>query len=66
MKVIDLIIKLQQLNPNRTVMFDATKENADMFKLVSIDEAEEIETSEGEQYVLLTCLADEPPRQSMN
>ncbi len=58
MKAIDLIIRLQQLPPNMEVMFDATNDGSEMFKLVSVDECEEIETESREKFILLSCEVD--------
>ena len=53
MTVIDLIIKLQQMPQNMEVMFDETKNEAEMFKFTSIDGCEEIETATGEKIISL-------------
>jgi len=65
MKVIELITALQEMDPNQEVMFDATKDDAEMFKFVSIDDVAEIQTSEGEHFVMLSC-GVEHPEQNQN
>lgn len=54
MKVIDLIIKLQQCDQNLPVCLDVTKEGSPIFKIVSIDSCEEIETSTDYKCVMLS------------
>jgi len=53
MKVIDLIIALQQQDPNLDVVKDMTKEPSDVWKLAFIHGVEEVNTPEGEKYVML-------------
>jgi len=53
MKVIDLIIQLQKMPPNKEVILDQTNPDMDMFKFVGINTVEEIET-DGEEFVLLS------------
>lgn len=56
MQVIDLIIKLQQLDANMEVLFDLTphSEYTKFFKFVGVNECEDIITSEGEKVALLS------------
>lgn len=54
MKVIDLIIKLQQMPPNKEVMLDHTTEGATMFKFVEVNEVSECRTATGEDIVLVS------------
>jgi hypothetical protein len=54
MKVIDLIIKLQDLPPNMDVMIDQTVEGSTMFKFCEINSADELETAAGEKMVVLS------------
>lgn len=58
MRVIDLIIRLQQMPLNLEVVWDATKDEAGRFKFESIDGCVEIETSEKEKFVALHCGVD--------
>ena len=53
MLVIDLIIKLQQLNPNLKVMVDITKEGAECFNFISLADADEVVTNMDERLCLL-------------
>lgn len=53
MKVIDLIIKLQQLPLDMKVMIDASNENTDMWKFKALAEADEVETPTGDKFVAL-------------
>jgi hypothetical protein len=54
MKVIDLIIKLQQMPPNMEVMLDVTSGNGNMFHFKEINEVEEIETALKEKMVVIS------------
>jgi hypothetical protein len=54
MKVIDLIIKLQQMPPNMDVMLDATTNEGTMFHFKEINEVEEVETALGEKMVVIS------------
>jgi len=69
MKVIDLIIKLQDLDPNMQVLVDVTKDDSNMFRLVELAEAEEVgiegNKGETEQVFLLMPGFPEKP-QNMN
>lgn len=42
MKVIDVIIALQQIDPNMDVMIDSTTENMEMFHLMSLVSISEV------------------------
>jgi hypothetical protein len=59
MKVIDVIIMLRKMPLNVEVMVDMTGDNAEVFKLKSIEGCDEIETAAGEKVVLLHCGLDE-------
>lgn len=60
MTVLDLILQLQQLPQNLQVVFDAGSEDAEMFKLATIDIVDEIETADGGKYVMLSCGVEFP------
>ena len=53
MKVIDLILKLKQLDPNRTVVVDVSPVNSEGFHLVSVADCDEIDVPTGEKYVMV-------------
>ena len=61
MRVIDAIIALQQQDPNMEIVFDATQPDAEMFKFVSVDIIEEIETEDGDKFVMLACGLEKSP-----
>lgn len=65
MKAIDLIIELQKCDPNVEVVFDATNDGAEMFKLMSVDQVDEIKTPENDKYIMLSC-GVERPKQNNN
>lgn len=46
MKVIDAIIKLQQLDPNMTILLDVTPQGSKMFHFAELAEIEEVEQEE--------------------
>lgn len=46
MKVIDAIIKLQQLDPNMTILMDVTPAGSKMFHFAELAEIEEVEEDE--------------------
>lgn len=54
MKVIDLIIALQDLPPNMEVMLDHTTEESTMFKFVELNHVDEVLTSTNEKIVILS------------
>ena len=53
MTVTELIEQLKDLNPDLEVMIDATIPGSGMFKLTSLIDVCEIQTPEGEEYILL-------------
>jgi len=53
MKVIDLIIKLQNLPPNHEVMLDFTPDNSNMFKFASIETADEFDIDDSGNLVVI-------------
>jgi hypothetical protein len=60
MRVKDLIKKLEDMPQDMEVLFDATPSDAEMFKLVSVDEIDEVEDSDGNKFVLLACGLETP------
>lgn len=46
MKVIDLIIALQNCDPNKEVFFDVTKEGMDMWKMCGVNFCDEVGTGD--------------------
>jgi hypothetical protein len=54
MKVIDLINKLEKLNPDKEVMVDQTTENSMLFKFTEITFVDEVDTALGESIVLIS------------
>lgn len=53
MTVIDLIIALQNVNPNLEVVKDMSKDGSEFWKLEFIEGAEEIELATGDKVVIL-------------
>ncbi len=62
MTVIDLIIRLQQLDPNKTVVLDATKDNAKVFHFLEVANADEVVTPDNQLLILLTPFEYEEPQ----
>lgn len=65
MTVIDLIIKLQKLPPNKEVILDFTKPGMEIFKLLGIHSVEEIEAG-GQEFVMLTGMNYEEDETNLN
>lgn len=59
MTVRELIEKLNTFPMDLQVMYDSTNYESDMFKLVSIDACEEIETDSGVQLILLETMSED-------
>lgn len=53
MKAIDLIIKLQQLDPDKQVMIDVSPNGSEMFHLLPVSNIDEVECSGGENVIML-------------
>lgn len=56
MKVKDLITKLSLLDPEKRVYIDETGKMTDSFKFVGVNYVEEVETSIGEEIVLISAV----------
>jgi hypothetical protein len=54
MKVIDVIIRLQQLDPNLPVVIDSTRENAKAFHFTDLANVDEVVTSDNQKIVMLS------------
>ncbi len=55
MIVSNLIELLYQLPQDMEVVFDASGDNSEVFKLVSVEEVDEVETELGEKLIMLSC-----------
>lgn len=54
MKVIDLIIRLQQLDPNTTVVIDSTKDDSKVFHFMELANVDEVVTPDNQKLIMLS------------